>query len=490
MSLPRRLCLTALMLAAPLLADEAPVMMDARAIPVPPGSLPPAFAADPVNQQPYDFQSQLDIYGAKHPNPTARPLLELGRDLYGPGQLGPGIDLLGEKNLLSPQLLLYGDLRTAAAWNDNGGNDKGLVAMKADLDLDLKLTATERIHYAFTPLDRNGVVTSAQFAGQRPFVDHSMFDLTPDALFFEGDLGRIAAGVTDRDNGLDLPFAVGLIPLLFQNGVWMEDAFKGIAFTIPARNSPALQITNMDVTFFAGFDQVSTPALLSDHQGAVFGLNTFIEAMGGYWELGYGYVKGSGASSDLSYHNVAAAYTHRYFDTVSNTVRVIGNFGQDPTPGTSPTADGVLLLMENSLVSSNPSVLVPYLNGWAGFHRPESLARAAGAGGVLVNTGIVFETDDMTGFPKLDDTGHNTYGAALGLEYLFDLHQQIVVEVAALNAFGNPAERTTPAAEYGAGIRWQRPLNNAWILRTDVIGAVREQQANLLGFRVELRRKF
>ena len=46
------------------------------------------------------------------------------------------------------------------------------------------------------------------------------------------------------------------------------------------------------------------------------------------------------------------------------------------------------------------------------------------------------------------------------------------------------------AAEYGVGVRWQRTLNNAWILRSDVIAAEREQQASLLGFRVELRRKF
>jgi hypothetical protein len=33
-------------------------------------------------------------------------------------------------------------------------------------------------------------------------------------------------------------------------------------------------------------------------------------------------------------------------------------------------------------------------------------------------------------------------------------------------------------------------LDNAWILRADTIAAVREQQKDLLGFRLELRRKF
>jgi hypothetical protein len=486
---PRRpFLLLALAAAAHALAAD-PVRMDPRATPVPLGAFQPAFAPDPVNTQPYDFQRQLDIYGAKHLNPTARPLLELGRELYGPGQFRPGLNLLGEKNLLFPQLLLYGDLRTAVAWNDNGATEKAVAAAKLNLDLDLKLTATERIHLFFTPLDDRVNGTFTEFGGDRPRASNAEFDFTPDALFFEGDLGRLAAGFTGRENRLDLPFTVGLIPLLFQNGVWLQDAFVGFAFTLPARNNAALQITNMDVTFFAAFDQVTTPALRGDHQGNVFGATTFIEATSGYWEIGYGFVEGTGASRDLSYHNVSAAFTRRYFNRVSNSVRVIWNFGQNPAAG-ARTADGVLVLVENSLVTSLPSTLVPYLNGWVGFHRPQSLARAANAGGVLLNTGIVFETDGLTGFPRLDDTGRNTAGAALGVEYLFDLHQQLVVEVAALGTFGDASERTAPGPQAGVGVRWQLPLNHAWILRADAVAGFRSRLPDLVGFRVELRRKF
>lgn len=472
-----------------LAAAEAQIKLDPRATLVPAGTFKPAFGPDPVNPLPYDFQRQLDIYGAKHLNPTARPLLELGRELYGPGQFQPGINLLGEKNLLFPQVLLYGDLRTAAAWNDNGVAEKGVVAAKLNLDLDVKITATERIHYFFTPLEDRAGGTFAELSGTGPRRRNSELDFTPDALFFEGDMGRILAGIGGRDNQLDLPVTFGLIPLLFQNGVWLQDAFNGLAFTIPARNSPALQISNLDVTIFAGLDQVTTPALRGDHDGRVFGVTTFIEANKGYWEFGYGYVEGTGASRDLSYHNLTAAFTKRYFDRVANSVRVIWNFGQNPADGVR-TADGVLVLVENSLITALPSTLVPYLNGWAGFHRPQSLARAAAAGGVLLNTGITFETDGFTGFPRLDDTGHNTYGAALGVEYLFDLHQQFVVEAAALGTFGNPAERTAPGPQYGLGVRWQLPLNHLWILRADAMAARRERLSDLAGIRLEVRRKF
>lgn len=467
---------------------HAPVSMDPRATPIPFDSTF-AFSSDPVYTHDYNFQRQLDIYGAKHTNPTARPLLELGRELYGPGQFQPGINLFGEKNLVFPQVLLYGDFRTVAAYNDNGGTETSVVAAKLTLDLDIKITATERIHAVFTPLDRDGKVTRLSSVNGTNDKE-AILDMEPDALFFEGDLARIVSGATGKDNGYDIPFTAGLIPLLFQNGVWMQDAITGFAFTIPARNSPTLQISNMDITFFAGFDRVTTAALPGDHRGGVYGFNTFIEAMKGYWEIGYGYVDDYEQGGAFSYHNASAAFTRRYWDTISNSVRVIANFGQDPGPGRQQTADGYLLLIENSLISSKPLTLVPYLNGWIGKDRPQSLARAAGAGGVLLNTGINFETDGITGFPKMDDTANNTYGAALGVEYLFDLKQQIVFEVAALDGYDDRGLAPSKDPELGFGVRYQRRLNHAWIFRTDAIVVDRSNASDLSGVRVELRRKF
>jgi hypothetical protein len=461
--------------------------MDPRAQLVPNSRMP--FSPDPAYRTAYDPEAQLAIYGAKHPNPTARPLIEAGRELYGPGAFGPGINLFGEKNLVFPQFLVYGDFRTAIAYNDNGKIEKGILATRLNLDFDLKITATERIHLFVTPLNRANQFTRVEFAGDKK---HSgvQLDGDPQALFFEGDLARIAAGLSNLENLLDIPFTFGLIPLLFQNGVWLQDAFTGFAFTIPARNSPSLGISNADITFFAAFDQVTTGAIPNDHSADVFGVATFVEAKSGYFEFDYGYTLGRKDFSDLSYHNFSAAFTRRYFDTISNSVRVIYNFGQDPDAGHRRTADGVLLLIENSLVTHLPLTLVPYLNLFAGFNKPQSLARAGGAGGVLLNTGILFETDNLTGFPTMDATGHNTFGGSFGLEYLFDLHQQIVFEVSALEVFGDLKDRTARGAQLGFGVRYQLPLNNAWIFRADAMAAARQNDEDLLGVRMELRRKF
>jgi hypothetical protein len=281
------------------------------------------------------------------------------------------------------------------------------------------------------------------------------------------------------------------MPLLFQNGLFVEDVFEGFAFTpVYARNSPLLDISNMDVTFFAGFDRVTTAATGAgndDDNARIYGMNAFIEALQGYFELGYGYTDDA---DDLGrdYHNFMFSFTRRYRNWVSNSVRVAWNTGQDPDDGVQRTADGFIVLIENSLITSKPSNLIPYFNLFYGNNTPNPLARDNGAG-FLKNTGILFETDALTGFPKMDDTGHDAWGGAVGLEWLaLDFSYQIVVELATVQRHGSKSSAL--GDQYGAGFRFQYPLTNAIIFRMDGIYALREDQDDLRGLRAELRYKF
>jgi len=456
------------------------------------------FRPDPsYTNETYNADAQLNIYGGKYAGPsTTRPLLELGRELYREGPFQPAPDWAGKKNLIFADLLVSGDWRTALAWNDAGKNSFGALNTRLDLDVDLKLTATERVHAFFRPLDKDGNFTGVHFGdGHQSAQLH--LDGNPDALFFEGDAAAITTGITGKNSRHDLPFAVGLIPLLFQNGIWLNDAFTGFAFTIPARNSPLFDLSNFDVTFFAGFDQVSTPAFVSsgrpdDTHGKIFGVASFFDAMQGYWELDYAYLDGDQNLKNESYHNFAAAFTHRYFNLISNSMRVIANVGQDTQPGGGHTANGVLLLMENSLVANEPGTLVPYCDLFVGVDHPQSAARDPGAGGPLVNTGILFESDALTGFPTLDATANDTWGGALGVEYLFNFDQQIVFEAATVQVMGsdNVAGRAAKGDEYGVGVRYQLPLSHSWILRADAMFGLLEASQNVAGIRTELRYKF
>ena len=454
------------------------------------------FTKDPTRYDgPYNAQEQLDIYDKKHMNKTANPPIELGRRLYDIGAYEPRPTWLGEKNPINSHFMAYGDLRIGAAYYDNGvagadgKTEQSVVAARLNLDMDLAITATERIHAFVRPLDRNGAFTRYQISGgaqDDEFIDELDFAL--DTLFFEGDLGAISQGLTDRDNSLDLPFAIGRVPLLTQNGIWLDDAFNGLAAGITAKNSPALDISNMDLTFFAGFRQVTTAAVPDSNDNAkVFGLAGFADAKKGYFEAGYGYIDAD--NNDLSYHNLTAAFTKRYQGRLANTVRLIGNFGQSAT---TKTADGVLVLVENSLVPRrpwnaipSPTNVVPYFNLFAGFDTPQALARAADSGGVLKNTGINFESDGLTAYPTLDASGHESYGGAIGLEYLFGLDRQIVVEGAVVERMGDSAL----GSQYALGARYQHKISNAWIVRLDAMHGWRQGLNDVYGVRVEIRRK-
>jgi hypothetical protein len=477
--------------AGPQMSPEARIVGDPQHPDPPPEG---SFGPDPTyHDEPYDAEAQLAIYSDKYMNRTANPPVELGRRLYDRGAYEPRPTWLGAKNPIGFHFMAYGDLRVAAAYNDNGvaaangKTEQSTIATRLNLDLDLAFTATERIHAFVRPLDNGGSFTRYEISGgiEREFFDEFDFDF--DTLFFEGDLGAMTQGWTGKANSLDLPIVFGRVPLLTQNGIWLEDAFDGLAFGITAKNSPALDISNFDLTFFAGFDKVTTAAVAGDDQAKLFGVAGFADARKGYFEFGYGYLDAD--DSDLSYHNVTAAFSRRYGGRVANSVRLIGNFGQSATV---KTADGVLVLVENSLIPRrpvnsipSPANLVPYFNFFAGFDTPQSLARGAGSGGVLRNTGINFESDGLTGYPTLDASGHDSFGGALGVEYLFNLDRQIVFEGAVVERMsGNPL-----GSEYAFGARYQHPITNAWIIRLDAMHAWRQGRENALGFRLEIRRK-
>ena len=93
---------------------------------------------------------------------------------------------------------------------------------------------------------------------------------------------------------------------------------------------------------------------------------------------------------------------------MSNSTRAFANFGNGKDD------DGFAIISENSLITSLPSTLIPYANFFVGFGNPQPLVDGFGAG-ILKNVGINFETDALTGYPKLNDTGADTCGGAIGL---------------------------------------------------------------------------
>ncbi len=113
--------------------------------------------------------------------------------------------------------------------------------------------------------------------------------------------------------------------------------------------------------------------------------------------------------------HIGLACTRCYGRFISNSVRVVGNAGQEAS-NSSDATEVLLLLLESSLLTSQSSSLVPYFNLWAGFERSQSVARAQQASGILSHTGILFESDGMPNCPTWGSTAKDTWGA-IGGEY-------------------------------------------------------------------------
>ncbi|WP_442506410.1 hypothetical protein SH528x_005253 [Novipirellula sp. SH528] len=436
----------------------------------------------------HDGQREQWPYDAKSDVPTQYPLVQWGRQWYGDGITPEGIDWFGPTNLVRPKFYVYGDYRTGIAAGRNAAGRTDNLASRLNLDLDLQLTDTDRFHAFVGPLDKNNQFTRWEKVGD-DIKYRSEFDLTPVTGFYEGDLGVLMGASQSRTSPFELPFTIGLVPLLFQNGIWMEDAVTGAAFALPSGHSRLLNWSNFDATFFAVVDQINSAAFGSDeHAAQAFGTAWFIEAYGGYIETGYAYVRDRN-QSERSYHNMTASFTRRYFDRISNSIRVIVNSGQD-LPKDERTADGALLLVENSWITANPLTFVPYANFFYGWDRPQSVARAAGSGGILRNTGINFESDGLNGFATLDPTAADTAGGAVGVDLIADdLGHQWLLELAYVTPHGN-GNPAVPADQFAAGTRYQVPLTNATLLRFDVMYGWRGELQDVYGTRMEYRWKF
>ena len=79
--------------------------------------------------------------------------------------------------------------------------------------------------------------------------------------------------------------------------------------------------------------------------------------------------------------------------------------------------------------------------------------------------------------------------AAIGLENLFALDQQLVVEASVVIPH-SASNRVNKNVQFGVGVRYQKPLNNAVIVRFDAMYGNFGGGKTSTGIRLELRRKF
>lgn len=112
-----------------------------------------SFLQTPLSTAPYNPAEELATYRQKYSVPVQRPWVEFWRPYYAPGIFPPANDFFGKTNLLFPHFYVYGDYRTGGGVNRNQAGNARSWAHRLNLDMNLGLTATERIHAFMGPLD-------------------------------------------------------------------------------------------------------------------------------------------------------------------------------------------------------------------------------------------------------------------------------------------------------------------------------------------------
>jgi len=148
------------------------------------------------------------------------------------------------------------------------------------LDLDLRLTGTERFHVQFRPLGEGNTGGSYyQFSNPDGYVDNSHAE--PDRYWFEGELGSILGGLVDPFAVLDYNFAVGKFPVALHNALLMNDEILAVGL---GKNTILRDgLSNVNVQFLYAFNDVQNAA--GDNK--LYGVNAVIDRQRTFYEFSY-----------------------------------------------------------------------------------------------------------------------------------------------------------------------------------------------------------
>ena len=167
----------------------------------------------------------------------AWPWTVCGDELLGIGPIGKSDATLFGKTF-KPTCNINGTLRMNYVGGRIDGENSVVFAPSLNLDLDVILTDTERLHFLFRPFDHgvSGAPARPRRATQwrpkpgfRQQGSANRFDFEPDRAWFE--MQPFTWLSPDDRYPLDFTIAGGRIPLAFHNNYWMNDDVLGFAIS-------------------------------------------------------------------------------------------------------------------------------------------------------------------------------------------------------------------------------------------------------------------
>ena len=418
-----------------------------------------------------------------------RPLMEIGDPLLETGPISKGF-YLPSGAVWQPSVILFGTYRTAMQFFYDGDEHNSEWANRMDLFANLSLTPSERILFGTRILDQDGRFSGYTFKSRnRNSGFENEFNIDLRTLFFEGDFGELFPFLDRRDQyGFDVGFSVGRQPIIFQDGLLINDEIDALGITKINLRFPTA-VNHRSTILFAWNDINRTNLTQDDDNGKLFGWFNEIDWRKSTVEFDSIYLD---ANADTGRGVFLGLGSTQILGNFNTTFRVLGSVREgDKTPHNRA---GTLLFSEVSrtLVASENLL---YLNSFLGIDHYRSASRAPTVGGPLARTGILFESVGLGQYPSpLNNDADEAFGGAIGYQmFLSGTRKQLVLELGARYAMDNKDQRA-----FGVGSRYQFAVGNRGIIRLDGFVVYDEDRDIILpppdgykfGARLELAIKF
>lgn len=336
-----------------------------------------------------------------------------------------------------PRFVGYGDYQMFAFAFEANHQRSDAIGHQLRVELDLRLTGTERFHVQFRPLGKGNTGGSYyQFNDPSGYIDNSTGE--PDRYWFEGELYSMFSSFLDPFAVRDYHVVAGKFPFFLHNALLINEEILGVV--VNKNTITGGSVSNANVQAIAGFNDVDT---YPDEQTRIYGVNASVDYRRALLEATYMYgAAETDSSRDAHYLAVSATKQFGPRTMALRTLFKIGDKGGD--------GSGQLFVLENNFTrvwDSKPCGVeygVFYANVFGATEGWNSLG-----GSNFNRLRSAFEVNPLVVISSGRVLMNDIWGASAGVQ-LFRHHEDesIIPEVAFQSPEGEPV--------WGLGLRYLR----------------------------------
>lgn len=335
-----------------------------------------------------------------------------------------------------PEFVGYGSLEVFGGGLQQNGRRQDFIGHQLILDMDLRLTGTERFHVQFRPTgDGASGGSFYRFSDPEGYVNNGTAE--PQRYWFEGELHSMLGSWADPFAPSDFHVVAGKFPFQLHNNFLMNDEVIGVAVN---KNTLFVgDLSNLNVQLFYAFNDVDT---FENADGELFGVHLSADRNRTFYEATYARVDHAFDTSRRTHYG--AVSRTQLVGSLTLAGRALFKWGDEGGRG-----DGQLYVLESNLgryfdgAPLGVESAVFYANAFSSSRGWNSIGAAN-----FNRVRTAFEVDPTIRIAA-GPAANDTLGVALGVQ-LFRHHQDesITPEI----AFEAPGGE----AVWGAGLRYQR----------------------------------